>query len=235
MARGAPLLNTRNRILTVLDDRELEMIDSKIEPMEFPHGKMLYQHDDPIETVYFPHDGMHSVITVTDDGRGIEAGLIGFEGMTGVTALMGSERSFNAYMVQMEGSGHRMNADDAKQLFDLGGPFRTAVLAFVRGFMSQVSQTALCNRVHSAEQRLAKWLLSCNDRVPGDVLSITQEFLATMLGSNRTSVTIAAGELQRSGCIEYSRGKITILNRVGLKAASCECYQKIRRQYEAFS
>jgi CRP-like cAMP-binding protein len=224
-------LDSRNQILTSIDDAQLALLIGDLEPVDLAAGHVIFNAGDHIDHVYFPHDSMHSVVALTAEGQTVESGLVGFEGVCGVTLFLNEDHSFNQHIVQLPGRGHRLNGVKALEVFSTGGTFQREVLKFVRSFMAQVTQTALCNRVHTAEQRLAKWLLSCHDRAIGDQLEMTQEFLAVMLGSNRTSVNLAATELQRKGHIEYSRGKITIVDRKGLKKTSCECHEKISRQY----
>jgi len=223
-------LDSRNRILNSIDDEQLDMLLDDLEAVELPSGKVIFNAGSRMDHVYFPHDSMHSVVALTAEGESVESGIVGFEGVCSVTVFLNEKKSFNQHIVQMPGRGHRIGTAKALEVFHTGGTFQKELLKFVRSFMAQVTQTALCNRVHTAEQRLGKWLLSCHDRALGDQLEMTQEFLAIMLGSNRTSVNIAASALQRKGHIEYSRGKITIVDRKSLKEVSCECHEKINRQ-----
>ena len=210
-------------------------MSAAFEELHLEHGRVLYQAEDTIDYLYFPEDSMISVVTTTRAGQTAEAGVIGFEGFSGLEGLLYGGPSFNLHIVQLAGRAHRVRKDEIKREFDRGGDVQKAALRFTRALMSQFSQTALCNRIHTAEKRLAKWLLSCHDRAPGDVMYLTQEFIATMLGANRTSVTVAAGELQDAGYIDYRRGKITMLDRDGLESYSCECYARIRKEYASLT
>jgi CRP-like cAMP-binding protein len=222
---------TQNIIIASLPPPDQERLNSHLEKVELVHGKILFEQDDAIEYMYFPTRGMISVVTTTPSGQNAEVCVIGREGISGIEGVLEDGRAaLNRQMVQLPGEGFRIKAVTIKQEFDRGGAFQKAALSFTRGMMAQMGQTALCNRLHTAEQRLAKWLLVCHDRASGDIMAITQEFASIMLGSNRTSVTIAAGNLQAKGFIEYSRGRIKMLDRKGLEGFSCECYERIRAE-----
>jgi len=222
---------TQNLIIASLPPPDQERLNPHFEQVELVHGKILFEQDDPIDYMYFPTRGMISVVTTTPSGQTAEVGVIGREGVGGIEGILEDGRAaLNRQMVQLPGEGFRIKSVAVKAEFDRAGAFQKAALSFTRGMMAQMGQTALCNRLHTAEQRLAKWLLMCHDRNLGDVMAITQEFAAIMLGSNRTSVTIAAGNLQDKGFIEYSRGRIKMLDRKGLEKFSCECYERIRTE-----
>jgi CRP-like cAMP-binding protein len=227
--------NYRNHILRSLPSAELARLASDLDPVELTHGAMLVDVGEPIEFIYFPEDSMISVVTSTISGQMAECGVIGWEALAGVEALMGDASSLNRQIVQRPGPAYYARIEAVKKEFARGGALQQLVLGFVRAMMAQVSQTTLCNRLHLAEKRLAKWLLLCRDRASSDVLPITQEFAALMLGANRVSVTQAAIELQDNKYIEYSRGRIKILDRLGLEAFSCECYARIRNEYRRFT
>ncbi len=221
----------QNLILADLPPEELQRFQDQLEHLELTHGAILYEMDEAIDYVYFPTSGMISIVSTTTSGETAEVGVIGREGYGGFEAMLKDKpTSLNRQMIQLPGEGSRIKASVMKAEFDRGGAFQKAALEFTRAMMAQMSQTALCNRMHTAEQRLAKWLLMCRDRASADMLAITQEFAAIMLGSNRTSVTIAAGNLQEKGFIEYSRGRIKILDRKGLEKFSCECYERLRAE-----
>jgi CRP-like cAMP-binding protein len=221
--------STKNLILTGLPPQDLERLRPHLEAVDLKHGEILYEMDEPVDFIYFPNLGMISVVTTTISGQTAEVGVIGREGIGGVEAMLNDgATSLNRQMIQMPGEGLRAKTSVMKKEFDLGGAFQKAALGSTRAMMAQMGQTALCNRLHTAEQRLAKWLLMCHDRAVGDVLPITQEFAAIMLGANRTSVTLAAGNLQDQGFIEYSRGRVTISDRAGLEGFACECYERLR-------
>jgi CRP-like cAMP-binding protein len=176
---------------------------------------------------------MVSVIGSTADGQSTEIGVIGREGIVGIDLLLGARSAQNGHTVQIADGSLRMPAEAVMDEFRRGGAFQSSILSFVRKFLSQVSQTAVCNRLHPLEQRLARWLLMCADRSPTpESLMLTQEFLSIMAGATRTSVTLAAIALRSAGFINYSRGKITILDREGLEDFSCECYSVVKESYE---
>ena len=200
-----------------------------------PHGMLIYESEEQIRKIYFPNDSVISVVSTTEGGQSAEAGLIGAEGMSGVEAMLDGPIAINREIVQLPGNGYCADLDAVKNEFARGGVFQEASLFFTRVILAQMSQTTLCNRLHVAEQRLAKWLLMCRDRAPGDTLNITQEFAALMLGTNRVTLTQAAGQLQDNGFIEYRRGVVTIRDRAGLEGYACECYSKIKDEYDRYS
>jgi CRP-like cAMP-binding protein len=202
-----------------------------LERVELPQGMTVFETDETIKYVYFPNYAMISVVSSTESGQYAEAGVIGWEGIGGVEAVIGGDSSPNKHIIQLGGDGFRAPLPAARSEFERGGEFQRSILAFTRGLMAMMSQTALCNRLHVAEQRLAKWLLMCHDRSPEDTMNITQEFAALMLGANRVTLTAAAGQLQDHGLIEYKRGRIRILDRKALEAAACECYIRIRQEF----
>ncbi len=222
-----------NHILSTLSPEEVERLRPHLEPIELPSGKVLFRPDETIEYVYFPENGMVSVVAYTEDGHGAEVGVIGREGFAGMDVVMGSDTTLNEHMIQMPDRGWRMKTSVIREEFERCSDFQQSILEFVRLMMLQVSQTALCNRLHSVEQRLSRWLLMCHDRSGSDLLSLTQEFLGIMLGSNRTTVTQAAIELQDRNLIEYNRGKITVKDRKGLEKTACDCYQNVRHEESA--
>lgn len=224
-----------SRILDALEPDEQTRLTPHLRQCELRHGAVLYDIDDEIEQLYFPLDAMISIVTETLTGQTTEAGVIGAEGLGGVEALLGEPRAVNRHIIQLEGSGYSIKLDAVKEEFARGGAFQGNILRFLRAYLAQVSQTSLCNRVHMAEHRFAKWLLLCHDRSTSDVMPITHEFAAIMLGTNRVSVTLAAQNLQEAGLIEYSRGKLTIVNRQKLETFACECYARISAEYARLS
>ena len=226
-----PVFSTNNLILSSLAGEEFEHLRPHLEAVELPRGKVLYDAEDRIRYIYFPSKGMISVVNVTVEGAQTEVSVIGREGFSGLEGLLNGPHAINRHVVQLPGEGHRIAIQPLKLELSHDSQFRRIAHKFMRSILVQVSQTALCNRLHKNEKRLAKWLLMCHDRVEGDVIPITQEFVAIMLGANRWTVTNSAGHLQGEGLIDYTRGKITIIDRPGLEAFSCECYQKITSQY----
>jgi CRP-like cAMP-binding protein len=225
------VFSTKNLILNSLFGSEFEHLMPHLEYVELPQGKILYEAEEKIGHIYFPSNGMISVVNTTSEGDQTEVSVIGSEGFSGIEGLLDGPQAINRYIVQLPGTGHRIAIQPLKLELSHDSSFQVIAHKFMRSILAQVSQTALCNRLHKNEKRLAKRLLMCHDRFDGDVLPITQEFAAVMLGANRTTVTVAAGNLQDEGFIRYARGKVTIVDRAGLEDYSCECYQKITAEY----
>jgi CRP-like cAMP-binding protein len=218
-------LPIKNLILAGLPRKEYGRLLPDLEIVSLPPGKKLYKSGDAIEYVYFPGDGVVSLVTHMNDGTTIEVGLIGRDGMVGIPVLLGNDIAFEEAVVQIVGSAMRMRSEVFKEgLKRNHNPLLTQLLLYTRTLMKQVGRTAACNRIHTVEERLSRWLLMCHDRMESDELPLTQEFISNMLGTRRASVGTAALGLQTEGLISYSRGHISILDRVGLEEASCECY-----------
>jgi CRP-like cAMP-binding protein len=229
-----PHLSTKNFILNALSKEEYERLLPDLEPVELQLGQFLYRAEELIEYVYFPNDSMISVIATTTEGQTAEVGVIGWEGMTGMDVLMGSDSTLNDHLVQHPNGALRVKTAIIREEFKRGGRLHDSLLRFTRLMMIQIGQTALCNRLHTVEERLARWLLLCRDRAGTNELLLTQEFLAIMLGANRATVTMSAIALQSAGYIKYRRGHINITNREGLLDFSCDCYQTVKREYDRF-
>jgi CRP-like cAMP-binding protein len=194
--------------------------------------QILHAAGAPIEDIYFPEEGLGSVLNAMANGTTIEVGMIGKEGVIGLSALLGAEISAQTALIQIPGAGYRMSASRCKAIFDQSAVFRAAVLRFAEAMLNMAAQTAACNRLHSVEQRCARWLLMSSDRIGSDTMPMTHEFLASMLGVRRAGVTTTAGDLQRSGLIRYHHGQLTITDRDGLESAACECYPISRDQLD---
>lgn len=194
----------------------------------------LHEPGGTLTDVFFPVDSVASTLTVMDDGARIETATIGNEGMVGIAALFGLERlgARERSQTQVPGNTIRMPAAALREMTSDGGLFRATLFRYAQALLTQISQQAACNGLHSVEERTARWLLMTRDRVGGDEFPLTQEFLSEMLGVRRASVTVAAGVLQRAGLITYRRGRIHILDGARLEGASCECYRIIRSEYE---
>ena len=216
---------TKNEILAALSGDELGRLESHFEPRELPHGEVLYEIGEQVQHVYFPHNALISLVTQMKDGKIVEVGLIGNDGMSGLTALMSEGTSPERAIVQLPNGGTRVELSVIQEEFMRGGQLQKSLLAYARKFMRQVAQTAACNASHTAEERLSRWLLMCQDRVNGSELKLTQEFIAEMLGTRRATVSLAAMVLQTDGLIQYSRGHIKIVDRPGLEEFTCECYR----------
>jgi CRP-like cAMP-binding protein len=212
-----------NRLLSALPAEDFARFFSRLEPLTLSLRQIIQDATQPIDRVYFIEEGVASVLTLMTDGSSIEVGMIGNEGMVGVSALLGGGPS-QQIIVQIPGKALWMSLAQCKRAFDESPAVRAVMLGFAGALLRLSSQTAACNRLHSIEQRCARWLLMAHDRVRTDRMPMTHEFLATMLGVRRAGVTTAAGELQRSGLISYRQGEVTIRDRDGLEALACECF-----------
>jgi CRP-like cAMP-binding protein len=223
---------TRNFILDALAGEEYERLAPDLEPVTLRAGQVLYDPDEPITHVYFLRRGTVSVISVFEDGGGVEVSMVGNEGMFGINVVLGSVSTPLRAVVQIEGEGLRMRADTARREFGRGGQFHDLLLRYTQAFIIQIAQNAACNSAHPVEGRLAKWLLACQDRAHSDELSLTHEFISEMLGVRRAGITEAAGRLQDAGVIRYRRGRILILDRRGLEASSCVCHAIVKKEFD---
>ncbi len=225
------IIVTENEILNALPEEDFARISAHLQAVELPSGRFLYQSLQPITHVYFPNDAVASIVANTSAGRSTEVGIIGREGAVGLDVLMSVDASPNECMIQIPGDGWRIPTAAIRDEFKLGGAVHVSFLRFIHKLIIQISQTTLCNRLHPIEERLSRWLLMSHDRVNGDEISLTQEFIATMLGVHRPIVSISAGILQAKGYIKYSRGHIIVLDRQGLEKLTCECYQIVKNEY----
>jgi CRP-like cAMP-binding protein len=217
-----------NRILTAIPENEFRQLRPHLQPLELASHDILYEPHQTLEFLHFPNDGLISLVAVFSSGKTVEAGIVGKEGFVGIPATIGMERSPLREVVQISGNGVRISASVLREAVNTAPQLRWRFEEFGVRLGLQVAQTAACNRLHDVEQRLARWLLMAQDRVSTDALPITHDFLATMLGTDRPSVSLAAGLLQKRGIIEYARGSVRILNRGELEQTSCECYAVIR-------
>jgi CRP-like cAMP-binding protein len=225
-----------NLILSALSGEEYARLSSQLEFVELPLGLTLYDLEEPIRHAYFPLSGTVSLVTVLRDGNSVEAGVIGNEGLVGIPLVLGAEVELNRRaQVQIAGSALRLKASALQKEFKGSEQLRSLLLRYLHAFITQISQSVACNRMHKLEDRLARWLLTCQDRLASDELQLTQEFIAEMLGVRRAGVSVAATQLQERGLIKHKRGHIQILDRSGLEAVSCECYATVRREYERLS
>jgi CRP-like cAMP-binding protein len=228
-------ITPRNHILRQLPPADFERLLPDLEAVDLQHGATIHRPDELITHLYFPDAAMISIVTLTAEGQSVEAGVIGREGLTGFNVLMGFDSMPNENIVQLPGGGWRIPTAAATREFKLGGAFHDSSLRFIHAVLQQIGQTALCNRIHSNEERLSRWLLMCRDRSVSDELKLTQEFLAIMLGANRSSVTLSAVALQSAGYIKYKRGLITITDRAGLEDFACDCYRAVKKEYDRLS
>lgn len=222
----------QNRVLASLSEDEIERLDSHMSLVELSLGTVLLHAGKKVEYVYFIETGLASIVTTMRDGTSVEAGVVGFEGIAGIPILLGSNSMPHRTFMQMAGSAYRLKAGVLGREFEMPGKLRQKLQHYLQAYLTQVSQTAACNRLHEVAERLARWLLMCQDRTASEDLRITHQSLADMLGAPRPTVTLAAGILQRQGLIEYSRGRVKVLNRKKLEKAACECYAQIRQEYK---
>ncbi|MDP3493467.1 MAG: Crp/Fnr family transcriptional regulator [Hyphomonadaceae bacterium] len=221
----------RNRLLRALPPAEFNFIAPHLTPIDLDMGQTLHRSGDVIDNVYFVESGFISALAVLSDGQPLEIGLIGSEGVDGVSVALGATTSFAETMCQTGGRALRMPAPALERAARIAPYFRDMLLRYAHVFQIQVAQTAACNAHHELGQRLARWLLGAHDRSGVAELSLTQDLIAVMLGVRRSTVSVAAGTLQKAGVIRYQHGRITIVDRVGLENAACECYETVAGEY----
>jgi len=219
----------RNKLLLAIPDQEFRKIRSRLQFIELPHHLTLHQPHQSVRFAQFPNAGLISLVVELKDGRTVEAGLLGNEGASGMPAVLGLSRSPLREIVQIEGDAFRVRVNTLRELLPSTPVLQATLNRYAAGLAMQVAQTAACNRLHKIEERLSRWLLIAQDRLDSGIVPITHDFLATMLGTDRPSVTVAAGMLQREGIIEYTRGFVRILNRKKLESFACECYALIKQ------
>jgi CRP-like cAMP-binding protein len=222
----------QNRLLAALPDEEYARLLPNLELVLMPLGHVLYESGNELRYVYFPTTSIVSLLYVLLDGASAEIAVVGNEGVIGVALFMGGETMPNRAVVQSAGHAYRLKGQLLKEEFNRSGELQHLLLRYTQALLTQMAQTAVCNRHHSLDQQLCRWLLLSLDRLPSDELVMTQELIANMLGVRREGVTEAAGNLQKAGLIRYSRGHITVLDRAGLEARVCECYAVVRREFE---
>jgi CRP-like cAMP-binding protein len=231
----AVILPPQNKILASLPTKEYGRLVPHLKLIAMGVGDTLYKKHDHIKYVYFVNGAVVSLVTHMEEGTSVEVGLVGNEGMVGLSIVMGDDISQNHAMVQIPDGAMRMSTAALRQELKQGGKLQGLLLRYSLTLLKQVSQTAACNRNHNLGERLARWLLLCHDRIGGDEIVLTQEFLAQMLGTRRSRVSEAAIILQTAGLITYSRGVITILNRKRLEKFACECYQTVKAESDRLS
>jgi CRP-like cAMP-binding protein len=219
-------------MLAQLPDAEYESLARYLVPVDLPLEMRLSEPNEPIEYIYFLNSGLISTDALTEKGETVEVGVIGREGFSGLAALLDQPQMLHSVIMQGVGEGLRIRSSILRDQFLKGGTLQRLVHTFIYLQLVQVTQSVLCNRMHEVDARLARWLLTSADRMESESLNLTQEFLAQMLGVQRSTVTVAAGNLQRAGLIGYSRGKIHILDRVNLTKAACECYRIVSSSYQ---
>ncbi len=227
-ARQSP---NQNHLLAALPTAEFERLAPHLEPVEMRLGDVLYESGGLLQHVYFPSTAILSLHYVMENGSSSEIAGVGNEGMLGISLFMGGKTTPSRAVVQTGGQGYRLKAPLMLQEFNRAGAVQRLLLRYTQALITQMSQTAACNRHHSLMQQLCRWLLLTLDRMPSNELVMTQELVASMLGVRREGVTEAAGQLQQSGVIRYRRGHITVLDRVGLESQACECYAVVKKEF----
>jgi CRP-like cAMP-binding protein len=217
-----------NKVLLSLTPRQFRLVRPRLRPQILPHHDILHESQSKVDWIYFPNDGLISLVIVMTNGKTAEAGVVGNEGVAGLEGAFGLKRSPIREIVQISGGAYRMSAEKLRKIFQSDPEMLLRFSRFAIINRMQISQTAACNRLHEVEKRLARWLLMTQDRVQSGLIPMTHDFLATMLGTDRGSVTTAAGVLQKQNIIEYTRGAVRVLNRKALEECSCECYGMIR-------
>ncbi|MBU1285997.1 MAG: Crp/Fnr family transcriptional regulator [Gammaproteobacteria bacterium] len=227
---SAPPRPQQNHLLATLPDEVLERLLPHLELVDMPLGMVLYESGDTLRHVYFPTDSIVSLLYVMESGASAEISVVGNDGVIGVALFMGGESTTSRAIVQSAGSAYRVLGKRFKEEFNRHGEMLHLMLRYSQALITQMAQTAVCNRHHSIDQQLCRWLLLSLDRLSGSELAMTQELIANMLGVRREGVTEAAGKLHRLGVIDYSRGLITVLDREKLERLSCECYAVVKRE-----
>ncbi|MBA2501928.1 MAG: Crp/Fnr family transcriptional regulator [Pyrinomonadaceae bacterium] len=223
-----------NRLLAALPKKEYQRLLPQLEHVPLTFGDILYESGERIRHVYFPNDSIVSLLSAVEDRELLEVGIVGNEGMAGISVFMGVDTSLNQAIVQGTGTAMRMKATTLRKEVDDLESLHRLLNRYTHSLLTQISQSATCNRFHKVNARLARWLLMKRDRLGADEFRLTQEFMSKMLGVRREGVSVAAGALQRSKLINYSRGIITILDRAGLEAVSCKCYKIIKDESDSF-
>ncbi|MCZ8252336.1 MAG: Crp/Fnr family transcriptional regulator [Hylemonella sp.] len=221
-----------NQLLASLPEEEWARWLPQLEPVEFKLGQVLYESGSPQRYVYFPTSAIVSLLYVTENGSSAEIAIVGFEGIIGIALFLGGETSPSRGVVQSAGHGFRLRARVIQEEFSRSLPVMHLMLRYAQALIAQISQTAVCNRHHSVQQQLCRWLLMSLDRLPGNHLRMTQELISNMLGVRREGVTDNANKLQQAGLIRYARGQIEVLDRPGLEKVVCECYSVVKKEYE---
>jgi CRP-like cAMP-binding protein len=229
---AVPQSPRQNHILAALPAADYERLLPHLELVPLKLGAALYESGSAQGYVYFPTDSIVSLLYVMEDGSSAEIAVVGHEGVVGIALFMGGETTPSRAVVQSAGGAYRLRARMIKAEFGLGGEVQHLLLRYTQALITQMAQTAVCNRHHAVEQQLCRWLLLSLDRLPTNELTMTQELIANMLGVRREGVTEAAGKLQAEGLINYSRGRITVLDRPGLEARVCECYLVVKHEYD---
>ena len=232
MTKAQNAIHRTNRLLAALEPDDFARLEPHIETVELKRGQVLYEAGDVIRHVYFPHDAMVSLVNVMEDGGSVEVGLFGREGVLGLLGALVTREAFGRYIVQMSGTASRISFERLDEVRNASPNLRHLIMHYGEALLAQTFQTVSCNAVHVVEARCCRWILSMHDRADQDTLPLTHEFLAEMLGVQRSSVSVVTRTLQTAGLVQQSRGGITVIDRAGLEETACECYAKVRRIYQ---
>ena len=221
-----------NQLLAAIPHKEWARWLPHLETVDLPLGSVIYESGGKLTHVYFPTTAIVSLLYVMENGGSAEIAVVGYEGLVGISLFMGGESTPSRAVVQSAGTGFRLKASLVMEEFNLAGPVLHLLLRYTQALITQMAQTAVCNRHHSLDQQLCRWLLLSLDRLRSNELVMTQELIANMLGVRREGVTEAAGRLDKSGLIRYQRGRITVVDRPGLESRTCECYAVVKKEYD---
>jgi CRP-like cAMP-binding protein len=221
-----------NHLLAALPKEEFDRLRPSLEPITLPLGDVIYESGEQLEYIYFPTTVIISLLYIMENGSTAEIGMAGNDGLVGIALYMGGSTTPNRAVVQSAGNGFRLRSKELVDEFSRAGVFQKILLRYTQYLMTQISQTAVCNRLHTVDRHLCRWLLINHDLLQSNKLVMTHELIANMLGVRREGVSIAAGDLQKRGLIKYARGTITMLDRKGLEANVCECYQVVKDEYD---
>ncbi|BBD66184.1 cyclic nucleotide-binding protein [Nostoc commune NIES-4072] len=220
-----------NKLLAALSTNDYQRLVPHLKLVSLSTRQVIYEPKEPIAHVYFPQHAVVSIVSSMEDGSMVEVGIVSNEGMVGIPVILGGNTTTTKAFVQVSGAAMQMDADILKTEFNQGGAIQNLLLRYVQAVYTELAQGCACNRFHTLEERLARWLLTVSDRLQLEDFPLTQEFIAQMLGVRRSGVTVAANTLSRTGIIRYQRGHISILNREDLEATSCECYRVIQNEF----
>jgi CRP-like cAMP-binding protein len=230
--RPADMDPLENHLLAALSPHEFARLLPRMQTVSLSLGQIIYESGEQMEYVYFPTTAIISLLCIMENGATAEIGVVGNDGLVGIALFMGTDTTPNRAVVQSAGGAFKMKAVVLKEEFILAGGFHNLLLRYTQALITQISQTAVCNRLHSVDQQLCRWLLLSHDRLPSDRLIMTHDLIANMLGVRREGVTHAAKRLQEAGYISYVRGDMTILDRKGLEGKACECYHVVKNEYD---
>lgn len=221
----------KNYLLAALPKKDFERVLTMLKPVSFKLGDVLYESGEKLEHVYFPTTAIISMLYIMENGATAEIGVVGNDGVLGVSLFMGGETTTSRAIIQSAGDAYKMDSKNLKTEFALGGAFQRLMLRYTQALMTQISQTAVCNRLHTVEQQLCRWLLLSHDRLDSDTLVMTHDLISNMLGVRREGVTLASKKLQKKKLITNVRGTMVVIDRQGLEAAVCECYKVVNDEY----